>query len=63
MYNSRSKSAITPVMQKFHGRSEARVLEKRRGLIEAYEMLKDSPQPHCSAENDVSSLVWIKKFL
>ena len=57
MYNSGSKGAITPVMQKFHGRSKARDLEKRGGSIEVYEMLKDSPQPHCSAGNSVSTFV------
>lgn len=62
MYNSRSRGAITPVMQEFHDRPEARVFEREKGeLIDAYEMLKDSPQPHCSAENDVSILVHLDR--
>jgi hypothetical protein len=63
MYNSRSSNAITPVMQKFHSRPKARVFEEKKVLVDAYEMLKDSPQPHCSAEDDVSNLARTNRFV
>jgi hypothetical protein len=57
MYSSRNRGAVTPVMQMFHGRPKAKVFEREVRVIDAYEMLKDSPQPHCSAGDDVSNLV------
>jgi len=39
------------------------ILREKGELIDAYEMLKDSPQPHCSADNDVSILVQPNRFV
>jgi hypothetical protein len=33
-----------------------RARKKGKEVVDAYDMLNDSPQPHCSAENDVSNL-------
>lgn len=49
---SRRRNAITPVMQKVMVVPEFD--SDKRGFGDAYEMLKDSPQPHCSARRYVS---------
>ncbi|RZK31673.1 MAG: hypothetical protein EOO61_17750 [Hymenobacter sp.] len=49
---SRRRNAITPVMQKVMVVPEFGL--NKRGFGDAYEMLKDSPQPHCSARRYVS---------
>ena len=51
MYNRR-KNAITPVMQKVMVVPEFG--SDKIGFGDVYEMLKDSPQPHCSARRFIS---------
>jgi hypothetical protein len=50
-------------MQDFQCRPKARAREKEEEFVDAYEMLNDSPQPHCSAEDDVSNLVQTNRFV